>query len=50
MASEPCMNDAVAAQAFVDATGDGLHLRQFRHFIIVGDQLCMEWSFSEVRQ
>ena len=37
MPAEPDFDDAVAANALVDAAGNGFYLRQFRHRSIVGD-------------
>jgi hypothetical protein len=38
MAAEPGFDDSVATHTLVDAAGDGLHLRQFRHRSIVEDR------------
>lgn len=37
MRSEPCVQDAVAAQARVHTAGDGLNFRQFGHIPILGE-------------
>ena len=37
MVAEPDLNNAIAANPVVDATGNGLYLRQFRHLSIVGE-------------
>jgi hypothetical protein len=38
VAGEPYVNDLIAAHPFIDAPGDRFHLRQLRHFLIVGEQ------------
>lgn len=38
LAAEPCLDNAIATYAFVNAAGDCLHLREFGHRFIVVDR------------
>jgi len=40
MMVKPDLDDAIAASAFIDAASDRLHLRQFRHRLIVEDRVA----------
>src|ERR1035437_3949394 len=50
MPAEPYVNDAVAAYPLVDAAGNRLHFRQFRHLFIVGEWLCRDCSLRRDRK
>jgi hypothetical protein len=50
MRTEPGLDDAVAAQALVHSTGNGLDLGQLRHGSIVTDEEVGKWRSEQVKE